>query len=102
MPAGTKCPVSVNGATCGREHIKTRKKPLGRKRGSNFSFVHYECEIHKFHVRFPGQQWVHCDCEEREKERQLKDLAASLKARNHSLVSSLLRRLSSSKPRKTA
>ena len=57
-----KCPVSVNGRECGREEILSKKRMLAKRQGSNEIIVHHECDLHKFHIIFPGGIWKPCDC----------------------------------------
>jgi hypothetical protein len=49
--------------SCQHRTIAERKRPLGRRPGSNVIVIHHECEDHKFHQLFGGSKpWEPCDC----------------------------------------
>lgn len=57
-----KCPVPIGSVECGRGEIIKRKRGLGKRPDSMYLVVHHECELHEFHIQYPGGKWVPCDC----------------------------------------
>ena len=62
MDKAIKCPVPTGSRECGRDEIMAGKRGLGRRPGSDYQVVHHECDLHKFHIQFPGGGWVPCNC----------------------------------------
>jgi hypothetical protein len=55
-----KCPNILKTRQCGRKAIRTKDSS---RPGLSQYWAHYECARgHKFHIRFPQEKFVACDC----------------------------------------
>jgi hypothetical protein len=62
MSDAIKCPIMVGNIECGREEIINLRKAMGRRPGMTTQIIHHKCELHKFHIVFPGGNWEPCNC----------------------------------------
>lgn len=62
MSISMKCPVPSGHTECGKEEILAKKKKEVIRKPDGSFVTHHECQVHKFHIKFPGGAYEPCEC----------------------------------------